>query len=194
MTGPGILSTSLDQVTFVAVDVETTGLNPRSDQIVEIGAVKVQGGRIVDEFETLVSIDRTIPFAARRVHGISNTMLVGKPSMAEVLPLLLEFADGGALAEHSYSAFDVAFLETAHGSTLEHPYISTCVLSRRLFPHIRRHSLEECCRRFRIVNRQPHRALPDARATADLLVHLLELCGPRYPRLSDLVKAAAVRR
>jgi DNA polymerase III epsilon subunit family exonuclease len=188
------LATPLNLVTFVSVDVETTGLDPWRDQIVEIGAVKVRGGAVVEEFATLVRVDRTIPLAARRVHGISNDMLVGKPPVAEALSLFLRFAGDGALVEHSHEAFDVLFLETAHGSPLTAPYINTCALSRRLFPFIPRHSLEECCRRMNITNRSPHRALGDARATAELLICLLATCAPRYPRLQDLVSAASVRR
>jgi DNA polymerase III epsilon subunit family exonuclease len=188
------LSTPLSLVSFVSVDVETTGLNPHRDEIVEIGAVKVQNGVVVAEFQTLVSIRHTIPFDARRVHGISNEMLVGQPTIGEALGMLWEFVGDGTLVEHSHKAFDVAFLEYAHGATLAFPYINTCTLSRRLFPHMRRHSLEECCRRLNIGNDRPHRADGDARATALLLIQLLELCAPRYPRLQDLVAVASVER
>lgn len=188
------LQTPLSLVPFVSVDVETTGIDPRRDQIVEIGAVKVQGGSIVEEFDTLVNIDRTIPFDARRVHGISNEMLVGKPRIAEALTMLLDFAEDSVLAEHSYKAFDVMFLEQARGSVLTAPYINTCTLSRRLFPHIPKHGLEECCRRYHIAHENQHRALGDARATAQLLICLLELCSSRYPRLQDLVAVASIER
>ncbi len=188
------LQTPLNLVPFVSVDVETTGLDPYRDAIVEIGAVKVQAGRILDEFDTLVSIDRTIPVGAQRVHGISNDMLVGEPRIEEALARLWRFAGDGALVEHSYKAFDVLFLERAHGSALTMPYINTCTLSRRLFPHLPRHSLEECCRRFRIAHDQRHRALGDARATASLLLRLLELCASRYPHLKDLMAVASIER
>ena len=188
------LTTRVDQVTFVSIDVETTGLDPYQDEIVEIGAVKVRGGEVVDEFDTLVNIERTIPFGARRVHGIGNEMLVGKPRIAQALGDFLEFTAGGALVEHSHKAFDVIFLEQAHGAALTAPYINTCSLSRRLFPFIRKHSLEECCRRMEVVNSQPHRALGDARATADLLICMLKLCSSRYPLLRDLVKIASIER
>jgi DNA polymerase III epsilon subunit family exonuclease len=188
------LSTPLSLVTFVSVDVETTGLDPQRDEIVEIGAVKVQGGSVIEEFDTLVHVERTIPFTARRVHGISNEMLVGKPRVSEALDRFLRFAGDGVLVEHSHKAFDVGFLEQAHGAPLPAPYINTCALSRRLFPHMRKHSLEECCRRMRITNMRPHRALGDAKATADLLICLLECCSSRYPRLQDLVAVASIER
>lgn len=187
-------SRPLALVPFVAVDVETTGLDPAREEIVEIGAVKILDGEIVGQYETLVAIDRTIPFAARRVHGISNEMLVGKPRTREAMDLLLEFAEGGPLVEHSWQAFDIAFLERAHGRPLPGPCLNTCTLSRKLFPHIPKHSLEACCTRFRIVNRNPHRALPDARATGELLIKLLELCSARYPLLRDLERVCAVQR
>lgn len=188
------LDTPLDRVTFVAVDVETTGLDPRRDAIVEIGAVRIQGGRVLEEFATLVYIDRTIPLQAQQVHGISNAMLVGHPRTNDAMQLFLGFCGDGALVEHSLRAFDVAFLERASGSQLPAPYVNTCTLSHKLFPHLPSHSLEACCKRFRIANPQKHRALSDARATGELLLRLLELCATRYPSLGDLAAAASVQR
>lgn len=188
------LSLPLEQVRFVSVDVETTGLDPARDEIVEIAAVCVENGAIVHEWDTLVCIDRTIPFEARRVHGISNEMLVGKPRIAEALGGLLALATDGVLVEHSFRAFDVSFLEAAHGRPLEHPYVNTCTLSRKLFPFIPKHSLAECCKRHGIANDNAHRALSDARATAHLLIALLQLCRARYPRLEDLIAVASVQR
>jgi DNA polymerase III epsilon subunit family exonuclease len=188
------LATPLHLVPFVAVDVETTGLDPRRDAILEIGAVKVQNGQLIAEFDTLVHTDRTIPFGAKHVHGISNQMLVGKPPINDAMQAFLAFADGCVLVEHSEKAFDVAFLERANGGMLDAPYLNTNALSRRLFPFIPKHSLAECCRRHGIVNDRAHRALGDARATARLLIALLEAAGPRYPRLEDLLPVAAVER
>jgi DNA polymerase III epsilon subunit family exonuclease len=187
-------SPALSAVTFVAVDVETTGLDPKRDAIVEIGAVKLVAGRVVAEFDTLVSIDGDIPAGARKVNGITRAMLEGKPRITEAMRQFLEFAGDGALVEHSSKAFDVAFLERAAGSTLPVPYVNTCTLSRRLFPHLPSHSLEACCKRFVITNPQKHRALSDARATGTLLLKLLELCADRYPSLEDLIKVASVQR
>jgi len=188
------LATPLDLVSFVSVDVETTGLDPQHDHIVEIGAVKLRGGHVVDEFSTLVSIDHTIPLSARRVHGISNAMLIGQPSIQEALRMLFHIAGDGPLVEHSHRAFDIAFLERALGRQIDGPCLNTCTLSRKLFPFHRSHSLAECCRRFHIDNDQAHRALADARATSRLLTCLLDVCRSRYPRLQDLVAIASVQR
>jgi DNA polymerase-3 subunit epsilon len=191
MTAP---STPLDLVSFVSVDVETTGLDPLRDAIVEIGAVKVRGGKIVEEFETLVAIDRPIPYDAWRVHRISPDMLVGKPPIGHALPMLMSFVGDGVPVEHSYKAFDVAFLEAARGGVLAPICLNTCTLSRKLFPFHRKHSLGECCKRHQIKNANAHRALGDARATAQLLLCFLEVCSARYPRLRDLAKVASVER
>ncbi len=188
------LDTPLDQVTFVSVDVETTGLDPRQDEIIEIGAVSVRGGQIVDEFDTLVWISRTIPYEAQRVNRITNEMLVGKPPIGEALPRLLTFVADGALVEHSHKSFDAGFLEHVHGGQLPNPYLNTCTLSRRLFPFHRKHSLAECCRRHGITHSEKHRALGDARATAQFLIYLLSVCSSRYPRLEDLIKVASIQR
>jgi DNA polymerase III epsilon subunit family exonuclease len=188
------LSTPVRLVTFISVDVETTGLDPSRDDIVELAAVKVRDGQMVDQFATLVHIDSVIPLGARRVHGIDNTMLVGQPRIGEALQRMFEFAGDGVLVEHSYKSFDVGFIERAYGQKVAAPYLNTCTLSRKLFPHMRSHSLQECCKRHHIANARAHRALDDARATADLLVCLLELSSPRYPRLQDLMKVASVER
>jgi DNA polymerase III epsilon subunit family exonuclease len=188
------LRTPTGLVSFVSVDVETTGLDPAKDEIVEIGAVKVQGGQVVDQFSTLVCIDRTIPYGAQRVHKITNRMLVGQPRIDRAMGMLLDFAGDGALVEHSWKAFDIAFLENALGRKLENPCLNTCTLSRKLFPFHRKHSLEECCRRHGIIQREQHRALPDALATAQLLLYLLQTCASRYPCLRDLVTIASVER
>jgi DNA polymerase III epsilon subunit family exonuclease len=187
-------SPRLAEVSFVVVDVETTGLNPRRDKIVEIGAVRVQNGQFLEEFDTLVFIDDIIPTDARRVHGINNDMLHGQPPIREAMNSFLAFAADGVLVEHSYRAFDIAFLQTAHGQPLSCDYVNTCTLSRKLFPFIPRHSLNECCRRHKIPNDRAHRALSDARATAQLLLCLLQVCGSRYPNLADLVQVASVQR
>ncbi|GAC1319268.1 MAG: hypothetical protein NVS2B16_02710 [Chloroflexota bacterium] len=188
------LLTPIQHVSFVSVDVETTGLDPRRDQIVEIGAVKVTGGETVGEFSTLVSIGRAIPLAARRVHGIDDRMLVGQPSISEAMHSLLQFVGDSPLVEHSHRVFDIAFLESALGKPIDSPCLNTCTLSRKLFPFHRSHSLSECCRRFHIDNDGAHRALADARATSRLLTCLLDVCVSRYPRLKDLVDIASVQR
>lgn len=188
------LSTPLALVSFVSIDVETTGLDPRGDEIVEIGAVKVRNGVELGEFDTLVMIDRTIPLAARRVSGITNEMLIGKPRIEEALGRLWEFAGEDVLVEHSHKAFDIAFLEHAKGSPIVVPCINTCTLSRKLFPFMPKHNLGECCRRHGIKNERQHRALGDARATARLLTCMLETCSARYARLEDLVRVASVDR
>jgi DNA polymerase III epsilon subunit family exonuclease len=176
------------------VDVETTGLDPRRDEILEIGAVKVQAGKVVGEFDTMVHVDRRIPAGAKRVHGISKKMLAGKPPIQEAMASLLSFAGDCVLVEHSYKAFDIAFLEHANAGPLPMDAINTHTLSLKLFPFIPKHSLAECCRRHGIVIDGAHRALGDARATAQLLVCLLEICRSRYPLLQDLMKVAAVER
>jgi len=188
------LHTPIHEIPFVSVDVETTGLDPRLDQIIEIGAVKVINGQTIGEWDTLVSIDQRIPMSAHRVHGITDAMLAGKPTVQDAIRSLLVFAGDGTLVEHSHRAFDIAFLETAHGEPLPIPCLNTCTLSRKLFPFHRSHSLAECCRRYSIDNQNAHRALNDARATAQLLQHLLQACSARYPHFGDLLAVASVQR
>jgi DNA polymerase III alpha subunit (gram-positive type) len=184
--------TPLELVPFVSVDLETTGLDPRRDEIVEIGAVRVLGGKLVDEWESLVSVSRGISRPARLVHGISREMLEGQPSIDQALPKLLEFAGDGALVEHSYEAFDLRFLEKANGGDLGLPSLNSYTLSRKLFPFLPAHGLDECCRRYHILRDERHRALSDARAAGALLVRLLEACYVKYPTLGDVLRVASV--
>lgn len=185
-------ATPLELVPFVAVDLETTGLIPQKDEIVEIGAVRVLGGKVVDEWQSLVASSRGITRSARLVHGISREMVEDQPPIEEVLPRFLEFAAGSVLVEHSYEAFDLRFLEKANGAKLDLPSLNTYTLSRKLFPFLPSHGLEQCCRRYGIQRDERHRALGDAHATAELLIHLLEACKARYPTLRDVLKVAAV--
>ncbi|MGH2443469.1 MAG: 3'-5' exonuclease [Chloroflexota bacterium] len=186
-----MLTTPIEQVSFVAIDVETTGLDPIRDKIVEIGAVRVTGGRMVEEFETLVGIKRSMPPYAERVHRITNEMLLGKPPIEEALGMLTAFLGDCMPVEHCHESFDMAFLAYAHGKPLAPVIINTYALSRSLFPFLPSHSLQTCCKMHRITNRTPHRALSDARATAQLLICLTGICAKRYPRLGDLMKVAA---
>lgn len=188
------LATPVQQVSFVIVDVETTGLDPRRDQIVEIGAAQVLGGQVVRTMDTLVSIGRAIPEEAQRIHKISNDMLIGQPPIVQAMAMLMAFIGEGVPVEHSHKSFDAGFLEHAHGKPLASTYLNTCTLSRRLFPLYRSHSLQECCRRHNIERQQQHRALGDALVTAQLLICLLEVGAARYPRLEDLAKIASIER
>jgi DNA polymerase III subunit epsilon len=175
------LGTPLADVTFVVVDLETTGGSPGEDAITEIGAVKLRGGTCLGTFSTLVNPGRDIPPTITFLTGITQAMVVTAPRIDSVLPSFLEFARDAVIVGHNIR-FDLAFLDAAirrHGyARLVQPSVDTCGLARRLVrdevPNCKLSTLAE---RFRLGHRPTHRALDDALATGDLLHVLLERAG-----------------
>ncbi|WP_448629268.1 exonuclease domain-containing protein [Cellulomonas soli] len=110
------VGTPLHEVTFVVVDLETTGGTPVDCEITEIGAVKVRGGQVLGEFQTLIDIGGPVPPYIQVLTGITTSMLVGAPRLAEVLPSFLEFAGDAVLVAHN-AAFDIGFLKAAAART-----------------------------------------------------------------------------
>ncbi|GMA59047.1 hypothetical protein GCM10025858_35500 [Alicyclobacillus sacchari] len=97
-----------DETTFVIFDTETTGLNAREDTLIEIAAVKVQGGEIVDTYASLIDPERPISPKITELTGISNDMVKGQPKLEDVLPAFREFVQGAILVAHN-AEFDVGF-------------------------------------------------------------------------------------
>lgn len=165
----------------IAFDFETTGLTPKNgDRVIEIGAVAIENGRLTDEFQSLIHTDRKIRRGARRVHGINNKMLAGQPSAARIFPEFHRFIAADFLIAHN-AAFDLRFLnhEFAQlGLTLENPCHCTLKLSRKYYPNLKSHKLENLARQLlgadAIKNLNLHRALDDARLTAKIWLKMKE--------------------
>lgn len=176
------LGTSLRDVTFVVVDLETTGGNPAAAHITEIGAVKVRGGEILGEFQTLVRPATPIPDFIRVLTGITDAMVAHAPRIDEVLPHFLEFAVGAVLVAHN-APFDVGFLRAAArdlGLPWDNPkVVDTVTLARRLVTRDEtpNHKLGTLAALFGAGTSPDHRALHDARATVDVLHALLARAG-----------------
>ena len=178
------LGRPLSDVTFCVVDLETTGGSAKAgSKITEVGAVKVRGGEVLGEFQTLVNPDEAIPSFITVLTGITDAMVIDKPHIAEVLPSFLEFARGTVLVAHN-APFDTGFLK--HFSReLGIPWprfevLDTAVLARRTLlrdevPNVR---LATLARVFHATTTPNHRALSDARATVDVLHALFERLGP----------------
>jgi DNA polymerase-3 subunit epsilon len=167
---------------FSVIDIETSGLSTRRHRILQIAVARVEGGEIVDEWSTLVKLrwpwQRVGP---RRVHGISRRTLKGAPRPDDALAELARRIEGTVVVAHNMR-FDWAFLERAaakHGVRLDASRrLCTLWLSRRLDPDRRlSHRLGDLCDRYDIVNDRPHDAAYDARATAEVLPHLLAAHG-----------------
>ena len=187
------LEIPLHQVTFVVVDLETTGGNSAHDAVTEIGAVKVRGGESVGEFATLVNPGREIPPAVVSITGITEAMVHDAPSFDSVLPSFLEFADGAVLVAHN-APFDVGFLR-ANCERLDLPWpkpkvVCTVKLARRVLTRDEtpNYKLATLAGVLHARTAPVHRALDDARATVDVLHGLLERVGPLGVRtLEDLL-------
>lgn len=175
------LGQPLADVTFCVVDLETTGASA-DDAITEIGAVKVHGGEVIGEFQTLVNPHVHIPPLIAVLTGITNAMVAGAPTLSGVLPGFLEFARGSVLVAHN-ARFDVGFLKRAcerHGHPWPGPEVvdtvalARCALLRDEVPNVK---LATLARHFRVSVEPNHRALTDARATVEVLHGLLERLG-----------------
>ncbi len=176
------LGTALADVTFVVVDLETTGGSPSTSQITEIGAVKVHGGVVQGEFQTLVRPTIAIPAFITVLTGISNRTVATAPRIETALPSFLDFARGSVLVAHN-AGFDISFLKAA-AATTGHPWpgfsvVDTVHLARQLVTREEspNHKLSSLAALFGAQITPDHRALHDAQATVDVLHALIERVG-----------------
>ena len=163
----------------VGLDVETTGVDSRSDAIIEVSAVRFEGGELRDTFTRLVDPGRAIPADVVYLTGIGDDDVRGAPTMDEILPDLVEFLGDLPIVAH-HASFDLAFLNAAAANRPEFLVgrggaIDTLVLSRALIPRLPSHRLAALVRFFDIPHERAHRAEDDARAVAILYGKLLEV-------------------
>ena len=177
------LGTPLREVTFVVVDLETTGGSAASCAITEIGAVKVRGGQVLGEFQTLVDPGEAIPAFIAVLTGITDRLVTGAPRIASALPAFLEFCGRDAVLVAHNAPFDVGFLRAACAATGTRWPDVAVVDTARLARHVvTRDEAPNCklatlARVFRAGTAPDHRALSDARATVDVLHGMLERLG-----------------
>lgn len=165
-------------MTAVVFDIETTGLSPlRGHRIIEIGAVRLEEGEIVEEFTSLIDAGRPVSRGALRVHGICDEMLQGQPAADDVLARFRRFIGRRTLVAHN-AAFDSGFLRADFGRlgyNLSNRIECTLRLNRRCLPHLSNHSLETVYRHLggaMDASIRRHRALDDARMAARVWVAL----------------------
>jgi DNA polymerase III epsilon subunit family exonuclease len=188
----------LERASFVVVDLETTGLRPGSSHICEIGAVRVRDLELHEEFELLVDPGVPIGPAISALTGLRDADLRGRPHPAIAVRRFLEFAADAVLVAHN-ARFDLAFLdretERLTGARLAGPVVDTVGLARRLLAgRTRRAGLAALSEFFGTAARPCHRALPDAQATAEILVQLIGLAQERGAlTVADLVDLATPR-
>ncbi len=159
-----------DQI-YVVVDVETTGGRPGLHRLTEIGAVKMQGGEVIDEWQSLLNPQRSIPAHITRLTGISEAMVVDAPLFHEIADSFAEFMGDAIFAAHNVN-FDYGFISAEYemiDRKFSHPKICTCRSMRQLYPGHNSYSLKNLCDAYQIDLTTHHRALCDAKAAAELL-------------------------
>jgi len=172
---------------YVALDLETTGLQFDRDAIVEIGAVKFRGNELLGEWSSLVNPGRALPHKIERLTGIASRELERAPSLHQVLPQLTRFIGENPLVGHNIQ-FDLAFLQRA-GYTAPPPALDTFELACILMPYASRYSLGKLMDELGIEFPTRHRATEDARAVQQLFVALLERARRLDPKIiEDIAK------
>ena len=163
---------------FVVFDVGTTGLSVvDGDRIIEIAAMKIKDGAIIDKFYSLVNPGRSIPEAASRVNNITDDMVAQAPISGDVLPRLVDFIGGACVAGHNVR-FDLSFLcyelsrinRKLNEST---PVVDTLKMSRDLLPYLSNHKLSYLSRSLGVVVGETHRAMADVELTVQVLIRLM---------------------
>ncbi len=166
---------------FVVFDIETTGFSAVSCQIIEIGAVKICDGEICDHFSTFVNPESPIPYRIEQLTGINDSMVIGAPTIEEVLPQFLGFCQGCVLVAHN-ADFDTGFIQqicARLGLPYDFTSVDTVGMARFLLPSLNRFRLDTVAKALGVPLHQHHRAVDDAAATADIFLRMVMMCRDR---------------
>jgi len=162
---------------FVVIDIETTGLKPEVDEIIEIGAIKVANLQIVDTFQTLIKPTTAIPYFITNFTGITNKMVANSPSAPEVLLLFQEFVDTSVIVGHNVN-FDINFIYEAMMREFLAPFtndfIDTLTIARQRIDAVENHKLSTLAKYFNVDTTNNHRALKDCELTLALYQQLYQ--------------------
>jgi len=191
---------ALRNLTYVAFDTETTGLNPsKGDEIIQLGAVRILNSRLLhnETIDQLVNPQRAVPKTSVEIHGIDPDLLPSQPVITEVLPKFHAFVKDSVLVAHN-AAFDMRFLqlkEEAIGLHFDNPVLDTLLLSSVVHPNLEGHSLDAIAERFNITIVGRHTALGDALVTAEVLLKLIPLLEAQgIMTLDDALRASIQSR
>ncbi|MBI3315139.1 MAG: 3'-5' exonuclease [Candidatus Omnitrophica bacterium] len=169
---------------IVVFDVETTGLFPQDgDRIVEIAAMKVKGGKVVDQFYSLVNPKRPIPAEATQINQITEDMVADAPTADAVLPRLIDFISGGCVAGHN-ARFDMGFLcyeLSLFGRRLKDdtPVVDTLKMAKGLLPYLSSYKLPYLARSLGVSVTRTHRAMADVELTVAVLLRMMEMAADK---------------
>ncbi|MGL4571892.1 MAG: PolC-type DNA polymerase III [Clostridium sp.] len=166
---------SLDD-SYVVFDLETTGFSAKNDRIIEIGAVKILKGKIVDRFSEFVNPERLIPYKITELTGITGEMVKNSDNIETILPEFLEFCKGSVLVAHN-AGFDTGFIKNncrRFGLDFDFTIVDTVPLARFLYPELKKVKLNIVAKHLGISLENHHRAIDDAKATCDILLKCFE--------------------
>ena len=168
---------AIEDTTFVVFDLETFGLNSHKNEIIEIGAIKLKGTRIVDTFSSFVNPNKIIPKKISELTHITQDMVDNAPTIEDVLPKFLEFTKDAVMVAHN-SAFDMGFIrrdaKKYMGIDYKPSIIDTLQMARDLYPDLKGYNLDRLNKTFKLSLENHHRAIDDAQSTAKLFIMFLE--------------------
>ncbi len=167
--------------TYVVFDLETTGFSPLNNRIIEIGAVKVEGGKITERFSSFVNPEVPIPFKIEELTGIRDDMVLDAPKIETVLPQFLKFCEGAIMVAHN-AGFDMSFISKnceRQKLTCEYTVIDTVALARVLLPQLNRFKLNTVAKALKIPLDNHHRAVDDAVCTTEIFLKFIEMLKER---------------
>lgn len=163
---------------YCVFDLETTGISPKNDKIIEISSVKVKDGKIIDEFSTLVNPGIPIPFYATEVNNITDKMVKDAPSIEEALKEFVSFVGDYVLIGHNIHQFDMKFIyremNDCFGKGMENDYLDTLFMARRALPDLSHHTLQDLAEYYGVSTEGAHRALFDCKMNQIVYENLAE--------------------
>ena len=167
----------IDEEEFVVFDIETTGLNSHTNKIIEIGAVKIKAGRIIDRYSQLINPGKPIPDKITEMTGIKDELVINEPSMDQVIGKFVEFIGDAVLVAHN-APFDMGFIKRDIKEylniDLENSVIDTLQMARDLFPDFKKYGLGDLNKSLGLALEKHHRAVDDSQATANMFIIFLE--------------------
>lgn len=171
---------------YVVFDLETTGLSPLTDKIIELSGLKVKAGKVVETFSTLVNPGRPIPYGATAINGITDDMVKDSPSIQQVLGKFLDFVGDFVLVGHNIHTFDMKFIyiaaEEGLGRAVTNDYIDTLYLARKCLPELSHHRLVDLASHFKFSTQGAHRALADCQMNQKCYEAMAKLQKAKTPR------------